>query len=369
MNRKIVMTLIAAGILLGSGSATLAEDDRGQASPGAVYTMGNDPAGNQVVIFDRDEDGLLTLAGAVATDGLGSGGGLDPLASQNSIVLSENKRWLLAVNAGSNDISVFRVRPDGPVLTDRVGSGGTLPVSLAVYHNQVYVLNAGGTANISGFYLTNRGRLVPLANAARDVGTGRFSQVGFDPQGDNLVVTDRGDNEILVYPLDERGLPDPSPVTSPSSGIAPFGFIFDEQGHLLVAEAGSGAVSSYAIEEDGTLTVISASVANGQVATCWIAGNQQGYVYTSNTGSQNLSAYQVGKEDNDAGQLELLDATAAFGNRPIDNGVSINGRFLYALDPAAAAIDMFAIEADGSLTDLGTAPGGLALFAQGIAVR
>lgn len=369
MNRKIVMTLIAAAILLGPASPTLADDDRGKAAPGAVYTMSNDAGGNQVVVFDRDEDGLLTLAGAVATDGLGSGGGLDPLASQGSIVLTQNKRWLLAVNGGSNDISVFRVRPDGPVLTDRVESGGTLPVSLAVYHNQVYVLNAGGTPNITGFRLTNRGRLVPRGNSAREVGTGRFSQVGFDPHGDNLVVSDRGENEILVFPLDRHGLPALAPITSPSNGIAPFGFIFDEKGHLLVAEAGSGAVSSYTIEPDGSLQVISASVANGQAATCWIAGNQQGYVFTSNTGSQNLSVYRVMKEDGNAGQLELLDATAAFGNRPIDNGVSENGRFLYALDPAAAAIDMFAIEPDGSLTDLGTAPGGLALFAQGIAVR
>jgi 6-phosphogluconolactonase (cycloisomerase 2 family) len=369
MNRKIVMTLIAAAILLGSASAAFAGDDRGRSTPGAVYTMSNDAGGNQVIIFDRDEDGLLTPAGTVATDGLGSGGGLDPLASQGSIVLTKNKRWLLAVNAGSNDISVFRVRPDGPVLTDKVDSGGTLPVSLTVHHNLVYVLNAGGTPNITGFALSNRGRLAPLDNSAREIGTGSFSQVGFNPRGDNLVVTDRGENEILVFPLDRHGLPAMDPVTSLSNGIAPFGFVFDKKGHLLVAEAGSGAVSSYTIEEDGTLLVISPSIANGQAATCWIAGTQQGYVFTSNTGSQNLSAYRVVKEDDNAGQLELLDATAAFGNRPIDNGVSENGRFLYALDPAAAAIDMFAIEADGSLTDLGTAPGGLALFAQGIAVR
>ena len=157
-----------------------------------------------------------------------------------------------------------------------------------------------------------------------------------------------------------------TPVTSMSYGNAPFGFIFDQKEHLLVSEAGSGAVSSYAIMDDGSLMGISPSVANGQIATCWIAGNNMGYVFTANTGSQTLSAY-ADKPGN--GQLELLDATAGTGNRPIDMAVSVNGRFLYALDPAEEAIDMYKINADGSLTDLGTAPAGISIFAQGIAVR
>jgi 6-phosphogluconolactonase (cycloisomerase 2 family) len=120
-------------------------------------------------------------------------------------------------------------------------------------------------------------------------------------------------------------------------------------------------------------------VANGQSATCWIAGNDQGYVFTANTGSQTISAYVLldGKDKyrkdkhnkRGNGELVLLDATAGFGNRPIDMNISVNGRFLYALDPAAEAIDMFEIESDGSLADLGTVAGGISIFAQGIAVR
>jgi 6-phosphogluconolactonase (cycloisomerase 2 family) len=213
--------------------------------------------------------------------------------------------------------------------------------------------------------LGQEGQLVSLADSTRDLGTGAFTQVSFDPRGNNLVVTDRGENEILIFPLDRHGLVATVPVTSPSSGIAPFAFIFDQRSHLLVAEAGSGAVSSYDILDDGSLEIISPSVANGQVATCWIARNHMGFVFSANTGSGTISAYKGIAN----GQLELLDAMAGVGVTPLDIGVSVDDRFLYALDPVSETIDMFRIEADGGLANLGTVAGGLSIFAQGIAVR
>ncbi len=366
MLKNITVAVIAVATLMMSAVAVPAEGLPGNGVVGAVYAMTNDVTGNEVVVFTRDAEGILTKAASITTEGTGSGGGLDPLASQGSLVLSKDHRWLLAVNAGSNEISVFRVLPHGLDLVDKVDSGGVFPVSLTIFHDLVYVLNAGGSPNITGFYLSHKGTLTPLADSTRSLGTGGFAQVGFDPQGGGLVVTNRADNTILVYPVGRDGLPAVNPATSPSHGLVPFGFIFDEQGYLLVAEAGSGAVSSYKMLHDGTLKVISQSVTNGQAATCWIAGNKRGNVFTANTGSQTISAYQR-KAGN--GKLVLRNATSGVGNRPIDMAISVNGRFLYALDPADGAIDMFQIERDGNLIDLGTVVGGLAIFAQGIAAR
>jgi len=366
MNKNIFAVLVAGMVLMSSVFAAFADDLHGKGAAGAVYIMTNAADENQVIVFDRDRTGRLTMAGAASTHGTGSGGDLDPLASQNSLVLTQNNRWLLAVNAGSREISVFRVGRKGLELADKVDSGGELPVSLAVQDNLVYVLNAGGSPNIAGFFLNHRGRLVPRADAVRPLALGGYSQVGFDPRGDHLVVTDRADNEILVFPLDRRGLPSSTPIVSASAGIAPFGFIFDERGDLLVAEAGSGAVSSYRIRQDGSLNVLDRSVSNGQSATCWIAGNADGDVFTANTGSQTISAYTL---MNGHGHLTLQEATAGLGNRPIDMGISINGRFLYALDPAEQTVDMFEIEPDGRLSDLGAVSAGISIFAQGLAAR
>jgi 6-phosphogluconolactonase len=332
-------------------------------APGAVYTMTNAADDNEIVFFNRNAKGMLTEVGSFSTGGLGSGGVLDPLGSQGSLILSQ--RWLLAVNAGSDEISVFRVLPDGLLLTDIVDSEGDFPVSLTIFHNLVYVLNGGISPNITGFSLNHQGILASIPGSTRSLGFGAFAQVGFDPQGEMLVITDRVEHEILVYSVDESGLPSAAPVTSPSNGLGPFGFIFTRQGHLLVSEAGSGAVSSYAILSDGTLQVITPSEENDQAATCWIAGNRR-HAFTANTGTSNLSSYRVkaGK-----GDVVLREAIAGTGNSNIDIAVTINGLFLYALNAGNGTIGMFKITSKGTLIDLGMINAGLSIFAQGIAAR
>jgi len=349
---------------------------------GAAYTMTNDADDNQVVVFSRGDDGLLTKVDAVSTGGKGSGGGIDPLASQGALVLvddDDNHRgwrhhgWkhhdhgmLLAVNAGSNDVSVFRAGDKGIQLRDRVGSGGSFPVSLTVFGDMVYVLNNGTPANITGFRMDDHGHLHAVPNSTRLLGDGAYGQVAFDPQGKFLVITDKANNRLLVYRVRHHGVPSTMPMIAPSSGAVPFGVEFDRKGHLLVVEAGANAVSSYNISRDGSLQTISASVANGQVATCWIVVNQRGDVITTNPGTNSLSTFHV---DARTGQVTLLNGTAGAGDAPLDIDVSENGRYAYAVDPANGGVDMFKIEHDGSLTGLGNVNAGLSLFAQGMAVR
>ncbi len=82
----------------------------GSDGPGAVYTLTNQVAGNAVAVFTRGADGRLTAAGTVATGGTGTGASL---GSQSAVSLSNDGRWLFAVNARSNDVSVFAVSPAG----------------------------------------------------------------------------------------------------------------------------------------------------------------------------------------------------------------------------------------------------------------
>ena len=339
-------------------------------SVGAVYSMSNDPEGNEIVVFDRDIRGRLTPAGAFATGGFGTGGGIDPLASQGSLVLSRNRHWLFAVNAGSDDISVFRVRRHYLELIGYYASGGAFPTSLACYHNLLFVLNAGqgGPANITGFRLNRHGELTPLADSTRPLPGSGFHQIGFGPYGDTLIVTKGGGDadEILVFPVDEDGLPAAAPIITPSAGSVPFGFIFDWRGRLLVAEAGSRALSAYALREDYRLDVISASVANGFPATCWIAGTWFGRVFTANTGGNNISAYKVRAAN---GALNLLEADAGSGHAPVDLATTRSGRYLYVLNAANGTIGAFHVFPSGRLAALGEVPGLPAAYAQGIAVR
>jgi 6-phosphogluconolactonase (cycloisomerase 2 family) len=266
---------------------------------------------------------------------------------------------------------VFRVRGHGLKRVNSFDSGGSFPVSLASFHNLLYVLNAGqdgGGASIVGFSLDRKGRLTRLADSTRTFNGAGFHQVGFGPNGDTLVVTKGGadGNLIFVFGIDEEGLPDTEPTITESAGMVPFGFVFDWLGHLLVSEAGSGAVSSYAIQDDNTLKTISASVKNGNAATCWIARTWYGAVFTSNTGSDNLSAY---RDNVFNGSVHLLNHEVASGNKPIDMAIPIRGQNLYVLNAGDGTVSAFRILPNGALRLLGKVGGLPPLYAQGIAVK
>ncbi|MGD2055575.1 MAG: beta-propeller fold lactonase family protein [Gammaproteobacteria bacterium] len=160
MKRKVLI-LFLTGLL----SAVLTVPSQaGRNRAGAVYAMTNADTGNEVVVYDRDAHGRLTQADSYPTDGLDSGGQLDPLGSQGSLILSLDRRWLIAVNAGSNEISVFRVRRNRLTLTDTAGSGGLFPTSLTLDRNLLYVLNAGD-GTVGAFRMNANGTLTDLGAA------------------------------------------------------------------------------------------------------------------------------------------------------------------------------------------------------------
>ena len=341
---QLALALVLAGtISMGGGTAWAGTDRAG----GAVYAMTNDAAGNEVVVYERKQNGSLILVGAVGTGGLGTGAGL---GSQGALILSPNARWLFAVNAGSNDISQFSVHPDGGLsLVDVEPSGGDTPVSVTFHRKLLYVLNAGSD-NISGFRV-NRSGLSPLAGSARPlsgIGTGG-AQVEFSPAGDLLVVTEKVTNIIDTYTVGEDGLPS-GPQTHPSEGQTPFGFAFRKR-HLIVSEAfggapGASALSSYFAARSGELTPISSSVPDGQAAACWVVIARGRFAYTTNTGSNNVSSYTIGRH----GELTLLDPVAGVtGGAPTDAALSRGDRFLYALNSTDGTISWFRVRANGSL--------------------
>jgi 6-phosphogluconolactonase len=102
---------------------------------------------NAVAAFRRDINGLLTPVGRFPTGGAGNpfpqpgDPPVDPLASQGALIMSDGKRFLIAVNAGSNQISVLRINKNTLELADIVDSGGSRPISAALYDDLLYVLN------------------------------------------------------------------------------------------------------------------------------------------------------------------------------------------------------------------------------------
>ena len=356
-------------------TATLAVD----LQDGAVYVMTNQPM-NEIVIFDRLANGSLSRVGQVATGGQGNPFkpgtqtiSADPLASQGGLGFGLSGRFLFAVNAGSNEISAFAIGKNELSRVDKVASGGSRPISLTTSGRLLYVLNEGGTPSITGFTIASNGQLTRLADSTRSLPSGDIgapAQVGFTPDGERLVVTERGASLVVTYRLKADGRPGTRIIT-PSSGIGPFGFGFS-RGRAIVSEAAAGvsgdsSTSSYAVS-DGGLEVISGSIRDFGTAACWLVVTGDGqYAYVANTGSGEISSYRV----RDNGTLSLLDATASNmsdASLPIDMARSSDSHFLYAHLAGGRAVAVFRIQTDGRLTRLQTI-GALPRGAQGIAAR
>ncbi len=324
----------------------------------AVYTITNATNGNAVAVYNRANDGSLSFQASYPAGG--SGSGVD-LGSQGSVILSENGRRLFTVDAGSNQISAFAVSNHGLDLLDVANSGGTMPISLTTNGRVLYVLNAGGSGNISGFQIGDNGKLAALKGSTQPLSNGgsgtapQPAQISFSPDGRLLVVTEKATNLIDTYEV-KNGIAG-HPVTHPSAGMTPFGFAFARGHDLIVSEAfgsapNASAVSSYQVDQN-TFKVISPSVKTTQTAACWVAiSNNNKYAYVTNADSGSISSYRIDKN----GAITLLDAQAGLtgnGSGPIDMAFSSNGQYLYALGSKSNAINIFRVQENGSLKLIG----------------
>jgi 6-phosphogluconolactonase len=315
----------------------------------AVYTETNSLTDNRIVSFDRMADGSLTMLGSYSTGGLGTG---TSLGNAGGVILTEDGNYLLAVDAGSNEISVFKVKDDSLKLTDKVSSCGIMPISLTVNDNLVYVLNAGGKGNIAGFYLNN-GKLsmIPKSIKSLSSNSAGAAEIAFNPDGKVLVVTEKSTSVIDTYTVGKNGMAK-GPMVHNSNGVTPFGFTFTEKGYLIVTEAPGSALSSYWVDEEGSLKLISGSVPDSRAAACWVAVTKDGkFAFANNAHDGTISNYMVSNK----GKLSLIESLAATsGNGNTDMALSENSKFLYSLNAADGTIAIFKIKSDGSLVSIGT---------------
>ena len=156
-----------------------------EADEHAVFVMTNSVERNEIIAYSRAADGSLVERNHYPTGGRGSGGTTDPLGSQGSLTLSQDRSLLFAVNAGTGSLSVFRVSGANLDLVQVVSSGGSAPVAVAQHGNLVYEINFAGNSNVVGFNLNEDGHLVTIPNSIRYLSatnTG-LSSLAFSPDG------------------------------------------------------------------------------------------------------------------------------------------------------------------------------------------
>jgi len=368
--RKRTRLAAAGGSLLAAAIAIFGVPAVASASTtspvvGYTYLDGNTATANTIDAYARHADGSLTpLAGSpFAAGGAGLGTGL---ASQGAIQVTQDGRYLLAVDAGSNQISVLRITAGGiPVLVGQpVSSDGIKPVSVAVSpFGLVYVANSGtGGSNYAGFRLSLNGTLTPVPGSTYAVPDGSgLGDVFFNAFGNHVIGTRTGTSEIdsfLVLP-DGRLLPaQGSPFTGQGLGQLGAEFSPANPSQLFVSNAhngtGLGTVSAYHDSLFGQLSSIGSSpYADGQTAPCWVEISHDGkYLFAVNTGSGNISSYAISPD----GSLSLIGSTPITGGgADIDARLSPDGRYLLVDGSGMHFVSVFAVHG-GSLTEVPSSP-------------
>jgi 6-phosphogluconolactonase len=367
---------LAAAAAVAAVPAAASASTHGSPVVGHLYVNDNTAGTNTIGAFDRHADGSLTpgAGSPFAAGGAGTGAGL---ASQGALQISPDGRFLIAVDAGSNQISVLRILPNGslgPVEGPQTSSGGVEPISIAVHGNLVYVANEGdktnGTgSNYAGFTLNAGGRLTPLKNSTFALpSTANPGDILFNSTGSNLVGIEVGTTDPGTFLIDSflvgrdgRITPAPgSPFAAEAAG--PFGSEFSpaNPSRLYVSNAhagsGNGSVSAFNVTGSGALSSIGPSpYADQQTAPCWVEISHDGrYLFTVNTGSTTISSYQILSD----GSLSLSSSTtfsSGTGIRPFDARLDPSGAHLYVVDAKLNAVSAFAVSG-GSLTELNGSP-------------
>ena len=357
--------LFAAVLAASAVLPTLSNAQTPTSASGAVFVMTNAADHNQIIAYKRAADGSLQEGRTYWTEGRGSGGVTDPLGSQGSLTLSQDRPLLFAVNAGSGDISVFRVNGAGLQLLERVASGGSEPVAVAQHGTLVYVVNAGGGSNVVGFRLGSNGGLTRISHSQVYLSTGNSGpgSVAFSPDGQFLLVTEKVTNNIDVFHVQIDGSLAPIKVNA-SAGPGAFAVLFAPSGAALVAETGpaggtnAAAISSYAVLPNGILSAISISVPTLGAATCWNVVTPDGhFVYTANSASSTISGFAIGSDWSLTPVSGTILATLPSGSTDIDMAVSADGKFLYTLNSSSGTVGIFGINHDGTLNSIGDAGG------------
>jgi 6-phosphogluconolactonase (cycloisomerase 2 family) len=364
----VAVLAAAAAAAVAGGAAASPVVSRSHAVVGRLYVNDNTAGVNTVAGFDRHADGSLTPlpASPFAVGGAGPGHGI---ASQGSLQRSADGRYLLAVDAGSNEISVLRIKPHGSLqIADVVSSNGGNPVSIAVSGDLVYVANADANSpNYTGFRLNQGGRLRPIAGSTIALPAG--SQPGdvlFSSDGTKLVGTRVGTSLIDSFTVGRKGLLTPapgSPFLHQPGVYGQFGSEFSptNAAQLFVSNAHNaangpapGSVSAYTDSANGTLTPIGGSpFANSGLASCWVEISHDGrFLFTVDTASSSIASYSIATD----GTLTSL------ANTPIRNGagaedtrLSPDGSTLWVVNAGGNTVNGFSVNG-GTLTELPASP-------------
>ena len=364
--RQIIGILVAAAVLAAPAPALGA---------GWVYVESNDPqqGQNSVLALDYGNNGRLNPVHIREFRTRGTGAAyirdmsVGTLAGDQQVTLSPNRRWLFAVNQGSDTIAVFKVNRRTGALRHVKGSpfdsGGKAPIAAGFNGTHLVVANHGvvapfvpgpgadfGNPNFTSFSVSRQGRLRRISSVPAGPGP---TQALIAPNGRNVFSTSffafaPPDNKtIQSLTLSRRGRlaeAPGSPTGFPASmtdgvslppflppGIERLAFgiaTHPTRPYAYILGPANFKVGIYRFNRAGELTFSGQEDNPGGVAACWIVLTSDGrYAFAANTFTQDISVFRVSNNGSDLTFLRKVPApsTGTVFNLAIDP----SDRYLY----------------------------------------
>lgn len=174
-----------------------------QVKKGKIYAYVDAAASNSITIYDVDQNtgDLIPRDVTVSTNGVGS--------RNNKIVQRGSNFYLYVINEQSNNISAFKILPDGNLEFMELVPTGVNPIFSVLKDNKYLYLANKAENSISMFEVKDNGHLEGIINPA--TGNNRMQTQGVEPfisniQGDYLYVPCRASNTINIFKIESNGL-------------------------------------------------------------------------------------------------------------------------------------------------------------------
>jgi 6-phosphogluconolactonase (cycloisomerase 2 family) len=313
-----------------------------------LFAQTNAPSGaNAVRVITSGSDGKLRSAGSFRTGQSGTGRAVH---SQGTLVTTGDGHHLLALDVGSSTITVFRAGHGKLERTDRGGSGGRRPISIASAGNRVFVLNAGSGPNLSVFDVqATSGRLTPVISVPLAQGNASPYAVAASPSGSRVAVSyekGTGGRDVELFEFAGNQLKGSSLVAV--SGGGPGALAFSGEDQLLVGRMhGPGpGLASYTIGPGSTSLSL---VGQLGVLPCWVQNDGGGSLGWA-TSPSSVTAFARGS----GGSISSLKSRHLSG-RTSDLAIGRSQKRLYVLNERHAKVRVLALD-PRTLTVLSASP-------------
>jgi len=400
------------------GLARAATTPTKKAAGGHLYMQTNEVK-NAIIHYHWSANGTLAEVERPATGGAGSGE-LSPIyhvkrpndfEGAGSVILTPDRRFLFATNAGDNSVSSFAVDKEGRVTlldvkpTGNPTNGGAKSLAYAPSSRTLFVLHTVGPDHLRLMSVDEKGKLTARPEQysvnTKDWPNRGPTMVVLSPDGKFLVVATAFDelpsrknpdgslilwiprpdgtlhvivsnapdpDGIVVFPVGkDGGLGEPSFYDA--RGAVPFyiAFLHNRPDTFLIGFGVADGLAMGRIDAEGKINVgpiVKIDTSAGLPSeVCWLAVSPDDrFVFTTNFGYSTISSFRIDgnglsiakdpaspKVKGD-GTFRAIDGVVSSG--PSDSWLTPDGAYLYQIYGNASKLVGYATQRDGSLKEV-----------------